>query len=330
MSVAVYYGKIKVLNKTSKKEEFIPCAIKVFSRENLEDITETSKKQKEMYEREKEIGLWHKCENIVKFFGELRTKECFYLIMEYCNGGTLGAYLEYFQNQNSIPEDKIQFFVRHILKGINYLHENKIMNRDIKLDNCVLHFNDQELLYSIDPDTDERHLRYDLIDYSKCVLKLCDLGASKRIDCDIDNSLVKHTYITTPQYKAPEVETLNYDEQIDIMSLGKLVYYLIQGDVDQIGNDDLIFDKSKIYSIEIRDFLDCSLKENKEDRMNAKYLLEDSNFMTRDPSKFEYIDYNMYKNCSKIDELFVFSQNKKSNAFSGKLRNIKKEKELKK
>jgi len=69
-------------------------------------------------------------ENIVKyqdcFFDQ---SNFFYLVLEYCNGGSLDKLIEV---KTKFTFDKILQWTKEMIFGIEYLHSYNIMHRDIK------------------------------------------------------------------------------------------------------------------------------------------------------------------------------------------------------
>ena len=79
------------------------------------------------------------------------------------------------------PEDEARWFFQQFIIGLDYCHRMGIANRDIKLDNILLHGRD-----------------------SRPVVKICDFGYSKD---EVAGSICK-TACGTPEYMAPEVREL--------------------------------------------------------------------------------------------------------------------------
>jgi serine/threonine-protein kinase ULK/ATG1 len=65
-----------------------------------------------------------------------KTANNFYLILEYCNEGDLMVYLK--KKKTLSEEEAIEFFVQ-ILNAFRTLVQHKIMHRDFKLANILMH-----------------------------------------------------------------------------------------------------------------------------------------------------------------------------------------------
>ena len=80
--------------------------------------------------------------NIIKLYDIKKTANNFYLILEYCNEGDLSQYLK---RKKTLPENEaIEIFIQ-ILHAFKTLVKNKIMHRDFKLANILLHDNEIKL-----------------------------------------------------------------------------------------------------------------------------------------------------------------------------------------
>lgn len=92
-------------------------------------------------------------------------------------------------------------YTKQILEGLEYLHVNNVIHRDIKAANILLD--------------------------SKGAIKLADFGSSKKIYGSINTS---RSLCGTPYYMAPEViRQSGHNRYADIWSLGCTVYELIAG-----------------------------------------------------------------------------------------------------
>ena len=78
--------------------------------------------------------------NIIKLFEIKETKKKIYLVIEYCNGGTLQNFLE---KNNPPSEEIVQFLMKQIIDAIKYLHNKKIVHRDLILSNIMINYEDE-------------------------------------------------------------------------------------------------------------------------------------------------------------------------------------------
>ena len=67
--------------------------------------------------------------NIVQYYGIEPHRDKVYIFMEYCSGGSLAGLLEHGRIED---ETVIQVYALQLLEGLGYLHEAKVVHRDIK------------------------------------------------------------------------------------------------------------------------------------------------------------------------------------------------------
>jgi serine/threonine protein kinase len=79
-------------------------------------------------------SMHHK--NIVKIFNCFTLPNMqFVFIMEYLGGGEL---LEYVSSRGRLDEAEAKFFFTQIAEAVHYLHREKLIHRDLKLENILL------------------------------------------------------------------------------------------------------------------------------------------------------------------------------------------------
>jgi NIMA (never in mitosis gene a)-related kinase len=138
-------------------------------------------------------------ENIVgykeAFFDEESKTLC--IVMDFCDDGDLDSKIQKnIKSKGLFKENDIWKWLHQLLMGLKYLHDNKIMHRDLKCANIFLMKNG--------------------------MLKLGDLNVSKIVKMGMCS-----TQTGTPYYASPEVwGDKPYDYKSDLWSLGCIVYEL--------------------------------------------------------------------------------------------------------
>lgn len=141
--------------------------------------------------------------NIIKLQDVFFGKRSVYIVTDLCRGGELFELLNSGKNQGFVfREDRASMLMRDMLSAVNYLHENGIVHRDLKLENFL--FEDHN---------------------SNSPLILIDFGLSKHVSAQ--ERLTQK--VGSCYYTAPEVLNGNYDFRCDIWSLGVLCYMLLSG-----------------------------------------------------------------------------------------------------
>ena len=116
----VYLAKDISLNKV--------IAIKVIPQKKLKSLKSFQKTIKLISK------LNHK--NLTKLEGLEKTKNNFYIGLEYSNGLNLYEYLKNYMKQNNnnpLDESTVKQIIIQVAKGIKHLHNQNIIHRDIKL-----------------------------------------------------------------------------------------------------------------------------------------------------------------------------------------------------
>ncbi|WVZ60678.1 hypothetical protein U9M48_010666 [Paspalum notatum var. saurae] len=230
------------------------CAMK-----EVNIIPDDAKSIESLKQLEQEIKFLSqfKHENIVQYYGSEIIEERFYIYLEYVHPGSIHKYVH--QHCGSLTESVIRNFTRHILKGLAFLHSQKIMHRDIKGANLLVDING--------------------------VVKLADFGMAKHLSTAAPNLSLKGT----PYWMAPEVvratldKSAGYDLAVDIWSLGCTIIEMFTGKPPWSGlegpaamfkvlrTDPQIPDN---LSAEGKDFLRYCFKRNPAERPTANKLLE--------------------------------------------------------
>lgn len=172
------------------------------------------------------------------------THVCF--VMEYACGGDLMLHI----HNDIFTEPRAIFYAACVVLGLQYLHDNKIVYRDLKLDNLLL-------------DADG-------------FVKIADFGLCKE---NIGFGDTTGTFCGTPEFLAPEVLTQTlYTRAVDWWGLGVLIYEMLVGEspfsgdseeevFDSIVNHDVIF--PRFLSIEAVAIMRRLLRKNPSRRLGA-------------------------------------------------------------
>ena len=228
--------------------------------------------------------------NIVKLVDVKKTKNHYYIMMEYCNGGELEGALEKYKEKYGKPfsEELVQYFMRQIIDAFKYIHANGVIHRDIKLENILLHYKTEE---------DKNNLNL-----MNATAKIIDFGFA----CKISGNNLAHTAVGSPLNAAPvilkkmtgESAKLGYDQKADIWSLGSICYHMLIGKpiFDAEDMDDLISKVEKgsyklpaNLSREIVSFLNGMLQYEPKNRLTAEQL-SNHEFLRNNVKDFHKID----------------------------------------
>ncbi|XP_016114122.1 mitogen-activated protein kinase kinase kinase kinase 5-like isoform X2 [Sinocyclocheilus grahami] len=175
------YGEVYKA-RSKQKGEF--AAIKIIKMEPEDDFSVI----------QQEIVMVKSCKhrNIVAYHGSYIRMNKLWICMEYCGGGSLQ---DIYHVTGPLSEQQIAYICREMLQGLDYLHGQKKIHRDIKGANILL--NDQG------------------------EVKLADFGISAQITATFARRM---SFIGTPYWMAPEVAAVEikggYNELCDIWSVG--------------------------------------------------------------------------------------------------------------
>ncbi|XP_041440033.1 traf2 and NCK-interacting protein kinase isoform X4 [Xenopus laevis] len=203
--------------------------------------------------------------NVASFFGAYYrapltecSSELLEIVLEYCGGGSLHNLISK-TNGQSLKETWIGYVCKEVLKGLHYIHKNRVVHRDIKSLNIML--------------------------TETAKVKIIDFGNSWNLD---PQTGLCHEAEGTPHWMAPEAirqkgQRLAYDTKCDIWSLGITAIEMAEGKPPYAGQypvEHLIREaqppklRSKTWSPCFVSFLESCLKKDPSERGSAEELLQ--------------------------------------------------------
>uniref|UniRef100_A0A8C4GKQ6 protein kinase C n=1 Tax=Dicentrarchus labrax TaxID=13489 RepID=A0A8C4GKQ6_DICLA len=143
---------------------------------------------------------------LVNLHGCFQTADHVCFVMAYSPGGDLMTHI----HSSIFTEKQTRFYSSCVLLGLEFLHQNKIVYRDLKLDNLLM-------------DADG-------------FVRIADFGLCKEGMGHGDRT---STFCGTPEFLAPEVLTdNNYTRSVDWWGLGVLIYEMLVGESPFPGDDE--------------------------------------------------------------------------------------------
>ena len=236
--------------------------------------------------------------NIVKIYEFYISENHYYIITEYCKEGELFSYIK-----NRYSERQLAVLFYQVFSGLWYLHENKVLHRDIKLENIMISEKEK------DNSTGEELFW----------VKIIDFGTAKLFE----KNKKEKDVVGSSYYIAPEVLKQNYNEKCDTWSMGVILYMTLVGRAPFDGKDDeeIIHKISSVnynqneprlvkHSPEVRDLVSKLLEKDIEKRYSAKEALEHPWF-TKFGGRALFSNFNEEEIKPYIDNLLNYSFNSK-------------------
>ncbi|KAG5841322.1 serine/threonine-protein kinase PLK2b [Anguilla rostrata] len=195
------YCRGKVLGKGgfAKCYELTDLATgKVYAAKIIPHTRVSKPHQREKIDREIELhkALHHK--HIVHFYQHFEDKDNIYILLEYCSRRSLAHILK---ARKILTEPEVRYYLRQIMSGMRYLHEHKILHRDLKLGNFFVS--------------------------ESMELKVGDFGLAARLE---PVGSRRKTICGTPNYLSPEVlNKQGHCCESDVWALGCVMYTMLLG-----------------------------------------------------------------------------------------------------
>lgn len=210
-----HFGKVILAKQIESNEYYAIKALKksdIIAREEVDGLMS----EKRIFQ----IANLIKHPFLVNLYSCFQTPTHVCFVMEYACGGDLMLHI----HNDIFTEPRAIFYAACVVLGLQYLHDNKIIYRDLKLDNLLL-------------DSDG-------------FVKIADFGLCKE---GIGYCDTTGTFCGTPEFLAPEVLTQSqYTRAVDWWGLGVLIFEMLVGEspfsgdseeevFDSIVNHDVIY-----------------------------------------------------------------------------------------
>ena len=191
--------------------------------------------------------------NIIKYHKIYSLNETIFIIQELMDFSLYNL----ITIKKNLPAQIMNYILKEVLKGLEYLHRNHKIHRDIKSDNILIN--------------------------RKGEVKLADMGFCAQLT-EENNS--RTTFAGTPCWLAPEiVNHENYNEKVDIWSLGIVIIELIEGQppylneryetlLELIKTNGAILANPENFNPVYKELLGACIQVNPDQRLSASELLE--------------------------------------------------------
>uniref|UniRef100_A0A8C3K069 Serine/threonine-protein kinase PLK n=1 Tax=Calidris pygmaea TaxID=425635 RepID=A0A8C3K069_9CHAR len=154
--------------------------------------------QREKIDKEIELHRMLNHRHVVQFYHYFEDRENIYILLEYCSRRSMAHILK---ARKVLTEPEVRYYLRQIVSGLKYLHEQEILHRDLKLGNFFINENME--------------------------LKLGDFGLAARLE-PLEHR--RRTICGTPNYLSPEVlNKQGHGCESDIWALGCVMYTMLLG-----------------------------------------------------------------------------------------------------
>ena len=291
------FGEVFITSKAGTKE--------LFATKKVKKSMVMDEKVKKYFNNELFILKNVNHPNIVKLYDIKQTLNNFYLVFDLCNGGGLSNCLERYKKKHDgkpFPENIVQHLMKQIVSGMKYLHNKKILHRDIKLDNILVKFETDE-----DKDNDN---------YFKATIKIIDFGFARYLENDslaqsiLGSPINMDPKILMKMRKIENNQSFGYDQKADIWSLGTVCYELLIGapPFDASSYDDLVSKLQKgSYKIPNQlnlskqsiSFINAMLQFDPQQRYDINQLAAHE-FLNKDCNSFDKMNLTKAQNDSHI------------------------------
>lgn len=249
------YSKIKKVGQGASGSVYVAKTLATGQRVAIKTMDLSHQPRKELIVNEILVMKESQHPNIVNFLESylVRNNEL-WVIMEFMEGGALTDIID----NNTLEEDQIASICLETCKGLQHLHAQSIIHRDIKSDNVLLNASGQ--------------------------VKITDFGFCAKLT---DQKSKRATMVGTPYWMAPEVvKQKEYGAKVDIWSLGIMAIEMIENEPPYLDEEPLkalyliatngtpTLKKPNLLSVELKGFLAVCLCADVKSRATADELVQ--------------------------------------------------------
>ena len=199
-------------------------------------------------------------DNSVKYYEHFNYKDKFVIVMELCDN-SLQKILD--ERKKGFTFEEILNIMSQLNNTFKIMYKNKIIHRDIKLDNILIKYKDNN-------NNNDSNINF--------IVKLTDYGISKQL-----KNTINTTFMGTFETMAPEIleGNKNYDYKCDLWSIGIIIYQLYFKEYPYKGTPVAIYNQIKELGKKI-------LKKTKNEKLDNLI----NSLLIREPEKrINYEDY---------------------------------------
>ena len=227
------------------------------------NITKLEEKNKKAYilalnETEFLQGLKHP--HIIKYYKNFIEKPYLYIIIEFVANGDMSGFINANKAfQKYIPEEQLWNIFLQCMDALTYVHSQGVIHRDIKPANLLM----------------DNNMSIKLGDFGVSAFRNKDennqyLDANYNFFKNKEQMKYHGTYVGTPNYIADEVKYNDYDQRVDVYSMGvsfyEICYFHIPPKKGRFVNENVQ------YSNELLEIINLMLEENKDKRKTSQEI----------------------------------------------------------
>ncbi|CAG8435293.1 5540_t:CDS:10 [Diversispora eburnea] len=249
------YSKIKKVGQGASGSVYVAKSLNTNAKVAIKQMDLSHQPRKELIVNEILVMKESQHPNIVNYLDSFLVKSNeLWVVMEYMEGGALTDVID----NNTLEEDQIAAICHETCKGLQHLHGQNIIHRDIKSDNVLL----------------------DAYGH----VKITDFGFCAKLT---DQKNKRATMVGTPYWMAPEVvKQKEYGAKVDIWSLGIMAIEMIENEPPYLDEEPLkalyliatngtpTLKKPEKLSKDLKSFLAVCLCVDVKSRATALELLE--------------------------------------------------------